>query len=378
MMTTMAIGVSAMLLCSLGAQGGGRNGVPPELFGRLQKGINLSHWFSQWHDLSPERFTTYVTERDMDLIRRAGFDHVRLPFNPEPFWEDGPQGPSVKAEPLGHYRRAVGGFVRRGLAVIVDMHPEDGFKDKLAKDPAFARDVERFWRAFAGRLADTDPNFVVFEILNEPSVDSRGAKDPVRLWAELNLRFARAIRAAAPRHTIVASGGGWTGVDQFDTLEPIRGVGNVVYNFHCYDPFVFTHQGATWGWELSRFMRGVPYPSSPEAVQDAIRQSDPRVRDVLTTYGNERWNLQRLRAHLKRAADWASRHRVYLTCNEFGVYIPNAPRESRLAWLRDMTTVLREYGIGWTMWDYAGGFAVAVGEPGSRRMDQGVLRALGL
>ncbi|MEJ5169593.1 MAG: glycoside hydrolase family 5 protein [Fimbriimonadales bacterium] len=376
MVTTMAIGISAMVLFGAIPQAEGRNGVPASRFARFQKGVNMSHWFSQWHDLTPARFTTYVTEHDMDLIRQAGFDHVRLPFNPEPFWNEA--DPS-KIEPvaLSHYKRAVEGFLRRGVAVVVDMHPEDPFKNRIATDDAFVEKVAAFWKAFAREMASFDPERVLLEIMNEPSLQDRGAKDPVKRWHEINVRLARAIREGAPKHTIVASGGGWTGVDQFDTLQPIP-LDNVVYNFHCYDPFVFTHQGATWGWELSRLMKSVPYPSSPEALKPVVEASDPKVREILANYGSERWNRDRLRSHLKKAADWATRHGVYLTCNEFGVYIPNAPRESRLAWIRDLTSVLREYGIGWTMWDYAGGFAVAQGEPGKRTMDRELLRALGL
>jgi endoglucanase len=376
MVTTMAIGISATMLLAMPQQADGLNGVPASRFAHFQKGVNMSHWFSQWGDLTPARFTSYVTERDMDLIRQAGFDHVRLPFNPDPFWNDADPA-KIRPVPLSYYKKAVEGFLKRGLAVVVDMHPEDPFKNRIATDDAFVAKVAAFWRAFAKEMASFDPERVMLEIMNEPSIDGRGAKDPVRRWHQINTQLAKAIREGAPRHTIVAAGGGWTGVDQFDTLEPIP-LRNVVYNFHCYDPFVFTHQGATWGWDMSRLMKAVPYPSSPEAVQPAIAASDPKVRDILIGYGNERWNRARLRSHLKKAADWAAKHRVYLTCNEFGVYIPNAPRESRLAWLRDMASVLREYRIGWAMWDYAGGFAVALGEPGKRTMDRDVLKALGL
>jgi len=40
--------------------------------------------------------------------------------------------------------------------------------------------------------------------------------------------------------------------------------------------------------------------------------------------------------------------------------------------------VFEQYGIGWAMWDYAGGFSVVNTEDGRRVPDEGTLKALGL
>jgi hypothetical protein len=68
---------------------------------------------------------------------------------------------------------------------------------------------------------------------------------------------------------------------------------------------------------------------------------------------------------------------VPLTCNEFGVY-EAAAAEDRAAYLHDLRLTLEEQGIGWTVWDYAGGFSIAGGGPGQRRFDPTLLGALGL
>ena len=41
---------------------------------------------------------------------------------------------------------------------------------------------------------------------------------------------------------------------------------NLVYTFHCYDPFFFTHQGAEWIDEIPKNLNSLPFPSSPESV----------------------------------------------------------------------------------------------------------------
>src|SRR3954451_20863724 len=51
----------------------------------LQHGINASEWFAQSNDYSVQRLQTYTTLDDIDLIKRLGFDHVRISIDPEIF-----------------------------------------------------------------------------------------------------------------------------------------------------------------------------------------------------------------------------------------------------------------------------------------------------
>src|SRR5256884_7217523 len=44
---------------------------------------------------------------------------------------------------------------------------------------------------------------------------------------------------------------------------------NIIYNFHFYDPHVFTHQGANWSTNFVHYLKDLPYPSTPENVQQA-------------------------------------------------------------------------------------------------------------
>ena len=168
-------------------------------------------------------------------------------------------------------------------------------------------------------------------------------------------------------------------VDQLLLIEPVADR-NVVYNFHFYEPHTFTHQGATWGSDFWPYLKDVPYPSSPEQVAPLLASiNNEAARNALKVYGEERWDAARVEREIASAAEWARVRRVALTCNEFGVYRAYSPASARLRWIADVRAALERHRIGWAMWDYAGGFGVAVREQGGRAVvDPATAAALGL
>jgi len=69
---------------------------------------------------------------------------------------------------------------------------------------------------------------------------------------------------------------------------------------------------------------------------------------------------------------------VPVICDEFGVYRKYADANSRTAWLTDVRTSLERHGMGWTMWDYSGGFGVVTKTGSEIVPDEPTPRALGL
>jgi len=202
-------------------------------------------------------------------------------------------------------------------------------------------------------------------------------RDRYRWWGA-QAQIAAAIRAGAPRHTIIAAGARWSDDDDLVFQEPLRDP-NIIYNFHFYEPHIFTHQGATWSEYYWHWLRGLPYPSTPESAEHvaALVPGDADRLQVIR-YGYEHWDAARMEAEMKQAAEWANRRGVPLVCNEFGVYRNYSDPQDRAAWLRDVRTALEHNGIGWAMWDYSGSFGVVMKKDGKAVPDENVLKALGL
>lgn len=341
---------------------------------RLRRGINLSEWFAQVYDqkgYTKEHFETWNTVRDISLIKAMGFDHVRLSVNPEPVWRT-KQADHIPADYLAELDAAVKMILGQGLTVIIDVHPDSDFKTKLSTDSEFVEQFADYWRALAQHYASWDPEAVFFEVLNEPE-----ARDPYR-WYGVQARLVTAIREGAPKQTIIAAGARWSDDDDLVFMQPVSDA-NVIYNFHFYEPHLFTHQGATWGESYWHWLKNLPYPSTPENVKDAAALVPyPEKRLSVERYGMQRWNAARMDEEFAQIAAWGEHWNVPLTCNEFGVYRHAARPEDRAAWIRDVRSALEKNGIGWTMWDYSGGFGVVTKQNGEPVPDEVTVKALGL
>src|SRR6266403_3155397 len=348
-----------------------QSSVPASRVARLRHGINLSHWFAQSNDYSKAHLDSPTTAEDVALIRKIGFDHVRLTLEPAPLFNaDDPS--RLKADYLSYLDHALDMILAQGLAVIVDIHPSDEFKKKLNSNDSQIEAFGEFWRALAQHLSTRDPERVFLEVINEPMVEDG------HRWFGMQGKLISAIRAGAPQHTIIASGHRWSGLAELLFMQPYADR-NIIYNFHFYEPFAFTHQGATWAGPNPSFYKNIPYPSSPDNISKALDTiQNQSARDNLVRYGEDRWNAARIDREISSAAAWAARNHVPLTCNEFGAYRKVAPPADRALWIRDMRTALERYGIGWTMWDYAGGFAVVNKQNGRATPDVEIVKALGL
>jgi endoglucanase len=341
----------------------------------LRYGINLSEWFAQVYDqkgYTKEHFEAWTTAQDIALIRAMGFDHVRLSVNPQPMWRQG-QADWIPAEYLGYVDRAVQMILDQGLAVIIDIHPDSDFKQKLTTDDSFVEQFTDYWRALARHYATTNPELVSFEILNEPEFHDRFR------WQGVQAKLAVAIREGASQHTIIVAGAYWSSETELLFFDPLHD-SNIIYNFHFYEPHIFTHQGANWSTNYVHYLKDLPYPSTPENVQAAAALIPDAVNRLQAIhYGLDRWNAARVDGEIGQVAAWAKRWNVPVTCNEFGVYRKAANPQDRAAWISDVRTTLEKYGIGWTMWDYSGAFGVVTKQEGHAAVPDAVtVKALGL
>lgn len=347
----------------------GNGTVSEERLAKLSRGINLSHWFAQ-APINSSRLKYYYSAEDMKLIKGLGFEHVRLPLNPQVlFNENNPE--LLNSQHLKYLDDALDLITSHDLAVIVDLHPEDDFMQRLACDTSFTPLVARFWQSLAVHLSSRDPNMIFLEELNEPRFNNP------EQWTGIQKQLIEAIRRGAPEHTIIANGDYWSGINGLTQIQPLEDK-NIVYNFHFYEPFIFTHQGATWGWDIVESCKNIPYPSNTQAVQPYLPRVNPEARKYVEYYGQEEWDSYKIEKRILTAVEWAKKHNVNLTCNEFGVYKAVAPEYDRNRWTQEVRSIFEKFGIGWSMWDYSHGFGLVNDHTYRRTVDTKLAHSLGL
>ena len=162
---------------------------------------------------------------------------------------------------------------------------------------------------------------VFFEIMNEPEQD-----DPYR-WQGIESTVAAAIREVAPHHTIIVAGAHWSGLEDLLVLQPIA-LNNVVYTFHDYEPFPFTHQGATWTTPDVQPLRAIPYPSSPEDITPKLdKESASAASSSSTSTASASWDDFRIEDTIEYAARWGKLHNVPIYCGR--IRSPSLLRSAR-------------------------------------------------
>lgn len=347
-------------------------------FAHLARGINLPFWFWYGPEENDDIRNTF-TDEDFTLIHDLGFTFVRVPINLD-FLLDESRADLLNPEHLALLDEAMTQILAHELAIIVDLHSTtldtarypNIFSGRLEADAGFIDVFEQFWRSFAGHLSQYDPEWVFIEPMNEPVYEN----NPMG-WVPVQQRILAAIRERAPEHTLIATSAMWSNIGTLLYLPPLDDP-NIVYNFHFYEPFWFTHQGADWAGEEAVRLHDIPYPSSPEAVAEILPKLHASSQEIIRWYGEERWNADKILARIGEAAAWAEEHGVRLICNEFGVYSRFADPEDRVQWIRDTRTAFEQYGIGWSMWEYHDSFGLVTRAYGKILVDWEVADALGL
>ncbi|UCC99520.1 MAG: cellulase family glycosylhydrolase [Phycisphaerales bacterium] len=344
---------------------------------RLAKGVNIPSWF--WLNRgSVDELEKRYPDTDFQSIKKLGFANVRVPVDMANVYGKDQPG-LLRKENLPYLDRGIRKILSYELAIIIDLHSisqrEGGsnYSGPLGQDAGFTDTFCRFWASFARHLSQFDPEWVILEPMNEPVL--RGMEEN---WPPLQKRVIAAIRKGAPEHTILATGARWSNLDTLLALEPLQDR-NIIYNFHFYEPHIFTHQGASWSSDWVKPLRDIPYPSCPEAVKDLMgKYADERISNNIERYGEQRWNADKIEDRMKQASEWAKEHGVRIICDEWGVYKRYCPPKYRTAWLRDVRESCEKFNIGWCMWTFDGSFGMVNRENGRAVIDKDVATALGL
>lgn len=290
-----------------------------------------------------EHFATYITEEDVKNIANMKMDHIRVCFDQIVIEESEGQ---YREEIFQHLDHFISWCEKYHLNVVLNLHKAVGnycdIKEKveLLSDKKLQDRFVALWTAFEKRY-NTKP-LVAFELLNE-------VRDVnPKLWNDLAERTINAIRKLNPTRKIIVGSTAWNSPDKLRVLR-LYDDENVIYTFHFYGPFEFTHQRGVLQSGPLYYNRNMAWPSDPEPYRDYQKF----VNGSKNPYPYvAKFNKDWIRKQLQPAFDFAKAHPdKILWCGEFGT-IRHCKMEYRENWMQDVISLLKEHGISYSVWNY--------------------------
>ena len=321
------------------------------IFEGYRNGINLGGWISQFKSYDVTHFDTFITEENIKDIASMGFDHVRVPVDYIVLQDD---DGNLRETGFGYLDKCRKWCRNAGLKMIIDLHECYGFsfdpgkkddKTKFFYDEDLQERFLNLWEQIALRFGEYH-EYVAFEPLNE--VVNEEVKDA---WNIVVAKFIRRVRKTAPVTDLIIGGVNYNNASCVKYLNfPLDD--HIVYNFHCYEPFYFTHQGAFWIEGMPLDFR-IGYPETLDEYKAASAVFDKEIGSAVFTDGIGEIGTQFFEDFFASAIEKAEADNVPLYCGEYGV-VESAESEDIVKWLKDVTAVFNEHGIGHAMWNYKG------------------------
>jgi endoglucanase len=285
-----------------------------------------------------------VTPEFIEAAKIAKFDTVRLPVR----WSNhalAERPYTIDPVFMRRVEQVVNDLVANGFNVILNAHhnrPLDGDPADPGDAPQVSSQLEeRFltlWQQVAAHFfAKTDK--VVFELYNEPH-----GRLTAERWNDLQARALGVVRQYNPKRVVLITPVSWGNANALASLR-VPNDPHLIVNFHHYEPFKFTHQGAFW-----------VKPALPTGVACC---DDAQRAEII--------------APLDVAKAWSEQNRYPVYLGEFGSFNA-ADMDARVAYTRIVQEEATRRGISWAYWELASNFGIY--DPGSKSYRGGLVRAL--
>src|SRR6478735_3250582 len=316
----------------------------------LTHGYNLTNWLEQ------VRFTGFTYDESfVQRLAAAGFRSLRLPVDFDLYVAStSGTGDSLAITVSDDLWKVLDSFDTwtrtHGLSLTIDYHQYGTLPDVANADSV--QTAVLLWGQVAKHFAQSPREDLFFELMNEPELSFAGTDPTQAQWGAIAERMVTAIRAEDAVHSLIFGDVEWYGIDKLVSRQPLADK-NVIYAFHDYEPYIFTHQGASWA-NLGS-VHELPYPYDPARWSEYYAglgfnsSMEPWVLSSLKSYYRD-GSRSAIRNHILSAKRWAVTNNVPVICNEFGAYDGTSALADRARYYHDIVGVFEELQIPWQQW----------------------------
>lgn len=312
----------------------------------LNNGVSVS-WLEQYWNKDVLSINP-IKKSDYELLKKLKITCIRLPVAFEYF-----ESTKIPVEKVfAHIDEVLKQCRLYGIKLIIDYHyGKINDKNYLTETPK----VINSWLLLTKRYIKESPNNLFFELYNEPP-----HIDP-KVWKDAAYNIATAIRKVDRKRTLIVGASNYNSIYELSRMERLKDE-NIIYTFHFYEPFLFTHQGADWvGDQVAT--TGIPFPY--------VAKNFPNLNPaVIGTWGESNYyqyrndgNVQSLKDKLQIVKNWSNKYYVPIICGEYGVYRKYTDEDSRCRYIKAMRKTLKALDIPGIHWDYSNNFSIFNGQP---------------
>jgi endoglucanase len=282
----------------------------------MAQGFNLNNWLEAYwlipFNAYPE-VNKYQREH-IAFLASGGMKTMRMPVTFERMADtEPPYTLDVNHEAFRLIDSCILWAQDYGLILSIDNH--HGYE---LNDANYLQETPRLcaiWRQIVQRYGHLPAASTLFEILNEPYAISKN-----------NLHYVQqtlidTIRLYVPNHTIVVGANSYNSGAALSASDPYDD-NNIIYTFHSYEPYFFTHQGMSW-------------------------TSPPFFPPMTFPQGNDMANIAALFSSVNA---WSELYDVPVWMGEFGVG-NSAPLTSRCNYVEAIMDQIDLYGMPFAYWD---------------------------
>lgn len=312
----------------------------------LDDGVNIS-WFERTWDAGVLKKNA-IKASDFQLLKHLGFKTIRLPVAFERFKPDDRSMQKV----TGYIDGILKLCSLYEFKLIICYHSGNLNDDNYIAETQY---VMHIWQQLAKKYQRQSPEKLFFDIFNEPPHMNPD------YWKNMANNVIAAIRKIDKSRTLIVGASNYNSIYELSRTTPLNDP-NLIYTFHFYEPFFFTHQGAEWvGDQVATI--GVPFPYDgahfPPLNPKAQGTAGEAHYNMYSRDGNE----QSIKDKLQLIKDWATRYNVPLLCGEYGVYNKYADPDSRCRYIKATRQTLKSLKIPGILWDYNTNFSIFAGKP---------------
>lgn len=284
---------------------------------KLGRGINFGNMFES--DRNGDGLGVAIYPYYFEEIADKGFHHIRVPIKwSEYALTNAPY--TIEPEFIDTIKTVVELALENKLMVMINMHHYDEIFDN---PDAHTDRFLSMWSQISDAFKDY-PDSLLFEPLNEPHNNLNQAK-----WNALFPSVIDTIRLKNPTRKVVIGPPDWNGIGSVNKLVWPESDTNLIMTVHYYNPFHFTHAGASWVEGADAWL-GTTWDSTASETQAVLND-------------------------FAQAVNFYNTKDVPVHVGEFGSY-STADKESRRMWTACIARSIESFGFSWAYWEFKAGF----------------------